>query len=92
MRWRGCGGNMDYAHREGCWPWTSRERGWKCRTVVRHKPDCVKSRLFLVPWGTVAEKRLEPSRAPYCPLISDSKWDTCPFCFRNLGFSHSLKR
>ena len=59
--------------------------------MVRQEPDCVKTRLFLVPWGTVAEKRPESSRVPYCALTCDTKWDACPFAFRNLDFSHSLE-
>ena len=70
----------------------SSTQGTDSRTVVRAEPDCVKTRLYLVPWGTVAEKRLLPSRAPHHSPIFDAKWDACPFCFRNLHFSHSLER
>ena len=65
--------------------------GGHARTVVRAEPDCVKTRLFLVPWGTFVEKRLEPGRVPYYPLILDTKWDAYPFSFPSLDFSHSLE-
>jgi hypothetical protein len=63
-----------------------------CWTVDQHEPDCVKTHLFLVPWGTVAEKRLDPSRVPYFSLIYGTQWDSRPFSFRSLDFSHSLKQ
>ena len=59
--------------------------------MVQREPDCVKTRLFLVPWGTVAEKRPGSSSVPYCELTCDTKWDACPFTFRHLAFSHSLE-
>jgi len=62
-----------------------------CWTVVQHDPDCVKTRLFLVPRGAFAEKRLELGRIPYYPLILDTKWDACPFSVQSLDFSHSLE-
>ncbi len=51
----------------------------------------MKTRLFLVPWGTVAEECLELSRVPYLALICDTKWDAGPLAFQNLDFSHSLE-
>ncbi len=50
----------------------------------------MKTRLFLVLWGTFAEKHMEPRRVPYYPLILDAKWDARPFSFPSLDFSHSL--
>jgi hypothetical protein len=63
-----------------------------CWTMVQHEPDCVKTRLFLLPWGTVAKERLESSRVPYFSLIVGTQWDSRPFSFQSLDFSHSLEQ
>jgi hypothetical protein len=63
-----------------------------CWTVVQHEPDCVKTHLFLVPWGTVAEECLKPSHVPYFPLLFGTQWDARPFSFGSLDFSHSLEQ